>query len=65
MHQELNTDSLAYPRAKVHRLMNPTFRVASLMEDGLQDVAIGIRDVGILPGGIDAEGGITVPMPEA
>jgi len=65
MHQELNTDSLTYPRAKVHRLMNPTFRVARLMENGLEDVAIGICDVGILPRVIDAEGGITVPVPEA
>ena len=65
MHQELDADSLTYPRAKVHRLVNPTFSVASLMEDGLEDVTVSIRDVGILPGVIDAEAGVTVPVPEA
>ena len=65
MHQELDADSLAYPRTKVHRLVNPTFSVASLMEDSLEDVTVSIRDVGILPGVIDAEAGVTVPVPEA
>jgi hypothetical protein len=48
MHQEFDTDGLAHIRSKVHRLMNPTFGVASLMEDGLEDVTVSIRDVGIL-----------------
>ena len=65
MHQELDADSLTYPRSKVHRLINPTFGVASLMEDGLEDVTVAIGDVGILPGVIDAEAGVTVPVPEA
>ena len=33
--QELDPDSLPYPRAKVCLLINPTIGVASLMEDGL------------------------------
>ena len=64
MHQEFNTDILTYPRAKIHRLLNPTFRVARLMEDGLEDVTVGICDVGVLPGVIDAECGITIPVLE-
>jgi hypothetical protein len=60
MHQELDADGLAYPWAKVHSLINPRLAVGSLMVDGLEDVAVTIGDVSILPGEIDAEAGVTV-----
>ena len=63
MHQELDPDGLAYPGAKVHRLMNPTFGVASLMEDGLENVSVGIGDVSVLIVGVKGIG--AVPVPEA
>jgi hypothetical protein len=65
MHQELDADGLAYPWAKVHSLINPRSAVGSLMVDGLEDVAVIIGDVSILPGEIDAEAGVTDPVPEA
>jgi hypothetical protein len=36
-----------------------------LEADGLEDVAVSIGDVRILPGEIDAEAGVTVSVPEA
>src|SRR6266480_124161 len=66
MHQELDADGLAYPWAKVHSLINPRLAVGSLMVDGLEDVAVTIGDVSILPREIGtAEAGVTVPVPEA
>jgi hypothetical protein len=66
MHQELNTDGLTYPRAKIHCLLNPRLAVGSLMVDGLEDVAATIGDVRILPCEIDAgERRVAVPVPEA
>jgi hypothetical protein len=64
MHQELDPDGLAYPRAKVHRLVNPRLAVASLMEDSLKDVSAGVRDISILPVEVNDVSG-AVPMPEA
>ena len=61
MHQELDPDGLAYPGAKVHRLMNPTFGVASLMEDSLEDVAVSIGDVSVLIVGVKGVGAVPVP----
>ena len=45
MHQELDADGLALIRSKVHRLVNPRLAVATLMENGLEDVAAAICDV--------------------
>ena len=64
MHQELDADGLAYPRGKIHALMNPTLGVGTLMVDGLEDVAVTIGDVGILPVEID-DVGSAVPVPQA
>jgi hypothetical protein len=65
MHQELDPDGLAYPRAKVDFLILPTSAVGQVVVDGFEDATACIRDVGILPGLIDAEGAVTVPVPEA
>ena len=64
MHQELDADGLAYIRGKVRRLVNPRLAVATLMENGLKDVAVGIGDVSVLPVEVDGVSG-AVPMPEA
>ena len=64
MHQELDADGLALIRSKVHRLVNPRLAVATLMENGLKDVAVGIGDVSVLPVEVDDVSG-AVPMPEA
>jgi hypothetical protein len=64
MHQELDTNSLAHVRANIHRLVNPGLAVATLMENGLKDVAAAIGDVSVLPVEIDGISG-AVPMPEA
>ena len=45
MHQELDADRLAHVRGKIHRLVNPGLAVATLMENGLEDVAVAICDV--------------------
>ena len=63
MHQELDADGLAHVRAKIHRLVNPGLAVATLMENGLEDVSIGVGDVSVLPVEIDGFSG-AVPMPE-
>jgi hypothetical protein len=65
MHQEFDPDGLAHIRGKIHSLINPRFAVQHMMVDGLEDVAVSIGDVSILPGEIDAEAGVTVPVPEA
>ena len=62
--QELDPDGLAYPRAKVYLLINPTFAVGTLMIDGLEYVAAGIGDVSILPVEGNAVDG-AIPVPEA
>ena len=64
MHQELDADGLACPRAEVPCLIDPTLAVGTLMVDDLEDVAAGIGDVRILPIEHDAVSG-AVPMPEA
>ena len=64
MDQELDTDSLAHVRGKSHRLVNPRLAVATLMENGLEDVAVAICDVSVLPVEIDGVSG-ALPMPEA
>ena len=48
MHQELDADSLAHERGQIQRLINPGLPVATLMENGLDDVTAVIGDVSIL-----------------
>jgi len=61
MHQELDTDGLSRIRRHVHRRIEPGLSLGTLMEDGLQDVAVGIRDVGVLPVEVDDISG-AIPM---
>ena len=64
MHQELDANGLAHVRGQIHRLVNPGLAVATLMENGLEDVAVAICDVSVLPVEVDRVSG-AVPMPEA
>ena len=64
MHQEFDADGLARIRGKIHCLINPGLAVGTLMVDGLEDVAVGIGDVSILPVEGNAVNG-AVPVPEA
>ena len=63
MHQELDADGLAHVRGQIHRSVNPGLAVATLMEDGFEDVAFGIGDVSVLPVERYAVCGV-VPMPK-
>jgi hypothetical protein len=45
MHQELDADALAHVRSKIHRLVNPGLAVATLVENGLKDVAVAMSFV--------------------
>jgi hypothetical protein len=53
MHQELDADSLAHIRGKIHCLVNPGLAVATLTENGLKNVAVAIGDVSVLPVEVD------------
>jgi len=64
MHQELDANHLTYVRGKIHCLVNPGLAVATLMENGLKDVAVAIGYVSVLPVEVDGVSG-AVPMPEA
>ena len=64
MHQELDAHGLPGIWRHVHTLVDPGFRVVALVEDGLQDVAVDVRDVSVLPVERDNVGG-AVPVPEA
>ena len=64
MDEELDANGLARVRAKIHRLVHPGLAVATLMENRLKDLAIGIGDVSVLPIEVDAVSA-AVPMPEA
>jgi hypothetical protein len=64
MHQELDTNGLAYVRGQIHRLVNPGLAVAILMENRLKGVAVAIGDVSVLPVEVDRVSG-AVPMLEA
>ena len=64
MHQEFDADGLAHIRGKIQCLINPGLAVGTLMVDGLEDVAVGIGDVSILPVEGNAVNG-AVPVPEA
>ena len=64
MHQELDAYRLSCIRPHVHRLLHPSIIVTALMEDRLQDGAIGIGNISILPVvGDEVEG--AGPVPEA
>jgi hypothetical protein len=64
MHEELDAHRLPGIRRHVHILLNPRLPIETLMEDRLQDSAVGIGNVSILPVERDAVGG-AVPVPEA
>jgi hypothetical protein len=64
MHQELDAYRLSCIRAHVHRLLYPNVIVTALMEDRLQDRAIGIGNISILPVVRDEVEGAG-PVPEA
>jgi hypothetical protein len=49
MHQELDANGLPGVRRHVHQLIDPGKRVIALMKDRLQDGAIAIGDIGVLP----------------
>ena len=64
MHQELEADGLPSILRHVHRLVHPGVVVRALMEDGLQNEAVAVCDVGILPVECD-DVSSTGPIPEA
>jgi hypothetical protein len=63
MDQKFDAHGLASEGCHIHRLIGPALRIQTLMEDRLQDVAIVIGDVSILPVEIDGIG-CTIPVPE-
>jgi hypothetical protein len=62
MYQELDPDSLAYVRSKIHDLVNLGLAVARLMEDGLKDVIVAIGNVSVLPVEVDGISGTASPV---
>ena len=40
MHQELDADALTHVRSSIHGLVNPGLAVATLVENGLKNVAV-------------------------
>ena len=64
MHKELHAHGLSRKRCHVHYLIGPSLGIDALMKNGLQDVAVNICDVGILPIEIDAVSR-AIPMPKA
>jgi hypothetical protein len=64
VHQEFDTDGLSRIRRHVHRRIEPGLSLVTLVEDDLQDVAICIRDVGVLPVELDDINSV-IPVPEA
>ena len=64
MRQEFNAHGLSCERCHVHCLVDPRLGIKALMEDRLQDVAITIGNVCILPIKRNAVGR-AVPVPEA
>ena len=63
MDQELDADRLAHVRGQIHVWLTQDY-VATPMENGLEDVAVAIGDVSVLPVESDGVSG-AVPMPEA
>jgi hypothetical protein len=64
MHQELDPDGLPSVWRQIDGLVNPSLGIQTLMEDSLQDIAVDVCDVGVLPVKVDGVG-CTIPMPEA
>ena len=64
MHQELDAHRLPRIRRHVHCLVYPSLVVSALVEDRLQDIAVAIGDVSILPVERDSVRG-TGPVVEA
>jgi hypothetical protein len=64
MYEELEAQGLPRIRRHVYRFLEPVLLISSLMEDGLQDVAVRIGDVSILAVKRDALAA-AVPVPEA
>jgi hypothetical protein len=64
MHEEFDAHSLASVWCHVHRLLDPRLGVKALMEDCLQDLAVAISNIGVLPVERDFVG-CTIPVPEA
>src|SRR5437899_2754348 len=65
MHQELDSDSLSLVRRKAHYRVDPGLCIRQLMENRLQDVAVSIRNISILPLGNNSDALGAVPVPEA
>jgi len=64
MHQEFDAHGLPRIRRHVYPRVEPRLRIVTLVEDCLQDVAVDIRDVSVLPVERDGIHG-AVPVPEA
>ncbi len=64
MYEELDAHSLAGVWRHVHDLVDPRLGIKQLVEDRLQNIAVTIGDVGVLPIEVDADIGGAVPMPE-
>jgi hypothetical protein len=64
VHEKLDSYSLSGERRHIHDLINPSFRIHTLMKDCLQNIAINIGDIGVLPVKIDSVRG-AIPVPEA
>jgi hypothetical protein len=63
MHEEFDSYSLSGEWRHVHYLVNPCLRIHTLMKDSLQDIAIDVCDVGVLPVKVDTIGR-AIPMPK-
>ena len=64
MHDELDAHGLARIGRHVHRSIEPSLPIFTLVKDGLQDDAIGIGNISVLRIEGDGVGGV-VPVPEA
>ena len=64
MHQELDANGLSHVRGQAKGLLAPCLCIAALMEKCLQDVAVAIGYVSILPIECDDVGRV-IPVPEA
>jgi len=49
VHQEFDAHGLPRIRGHVHALVDPSFRIVTLVEDRLEDVAVDIGDISVLP----------------
>jgi hypothetical protein len=53
MHEEFDAHGLAGKRGHIYRLVNPGLGIEALVEDRLQNVAIDVCDVSVLPVEVD------------